>query len=363
MAFKIYRRELANDLYRVISSFVGISGKNIILKSMMMGINFIIYALALKFIGPIFAIIHAGSLLTMNVFKAGGVFNAISEGGGAVGFVKKNLVARLALCLAWFFSFSLIFDVDIFYISLVGIPLSGVWLSAYDKHIAGDRMGGVLLSVMPVGLSGLLFILIELSSHSQMRIETPETPWIFLLAGILLIACFFLRSQLGNTIAELLNANISPVLIAYIVSLNLGESAWLYLIIFKMAEALSQLLIFIFTGARKKTYAMIDIKKYILVVLLIMAIFISIVFKFLEYPLVFFVCLWPLYNTLYLWSFLRYQNKWAVYYVSVVLFSLSIGVYFPVEILVCILIVLVAMSMLVKYSFVNSLESVFNDDI
>ena len=142
MAFKIYRRELANDLYRVISSFVGISGKNIILKSMMMGINFIIYALALKFIGPIFAIIHAGSLLTMNVFKAGGVFNAISEGGGAVGFVKKNLVARLALCLAWFFSFSLIFDVDIFYISLVGIPLSGVWLSAYDKHIAGDRMGG-----------------------------------------------------------------------------------------------------------------------------------------------------------------------------------------------------------------------------
>lgn len=357
LRFQRYYCELVKDFYEVTNSFLRISGKDIFLKLIMMVVNFLIYASALKLIGPVFAVIHAGSLLVMNVFKAGGVFNAISEGGGALGFIKKNLVTRLSLSFVWLICFSFIFGVDVFYISLLGIPFALIWLAAYDKHIAGVRTGGVLLSAMPIALSGLLFILIERSTFGQIEMKAPDATWMFILASMLLVAFYLLREQFGNTVAELLNANISPVLIAYIVSLNLGEAAWLYLIYFKVAEALSQLLVFIFTAARKKEYSVINITKHMPFIFITTLIFIAFTYKAFEYPVVFFVCLWPLYHTLYLWNFLRYHNRWAVYYVAFSFLILSIGVQFSEGILTCILMMHIAVSILAKYFFVKNLEN------
>ena len=74
----------------------------------------------------------------------------------------------------------------------------------------------------------------------------------FTMVFSIIFGIYFLYEKKLNILSELMNSSISPLLLIFISSLMLGVNEWMYILLFKAAESLSQLITFVLAGIRNK---------------------------------------------------------------------------------------------------------------
>lgn len=335
-------------------------GVNSVTKIIMMVINFFVYAVSLKELGINFALVHASVLLFMNIFKAGCSFHAISVGSGAYDYFSSNVLVRFILACTWVFFISISTDSYFFGLSLLGLPLSIIWLKSFDKHMAGEFSGTLMLSGTPV-IASLLISILVFFGLSEVNLLVSKSKYLMLI--MLLSICYgfyFLYGKRLNILSELMSSSIPPLLLILISSLVLGVNEWMYILLFKASEAISQLITFVLAGIRNKKIPILNVALNFNVVVGVGLVVVVGTYHFVKYNLVILLCMWTIFYAISAYYFVKDDSGKSIYYISISFFLIYIGISWIPERMPMILLVHIIFWLLLKNKYINNLISDFN---
>ena len=335
-------------------------GVNSATKIIMMAINFFVYAVSLKELGINFALVHASVLLFMNIFKAGCSFHAISVGSGAYDYFSSNVLVRFILACTWVFFISISTDSYFFGLSLLGLPLSIIWLKSFDKHMAGDFSGTLMLSGTPV-IASLLISILVFFGLSEVNLLVSKSKYLMLVT--LLSICYgfyFLYGKRLNILSELMSSSIPPLLLILISSLVLGVNEWMYILLFKASEAISQLITFVLAGIRNKKIPILNVALNLNVVVGVGLVVVVSTYHFAKYNLVILLCMWTIFYAISAYYFVKDDSEKSIYYISISFFLIYLGISWIPERMPMILLVHIIFWLLLKNKYINNLISDFN---
>ena len=343
-----------------ISEMINAIGKTSVTKILAMIINFFVYAVALKGLGINFALVHASVLLFMNIFKAGCSFHAISVGSGAYEYFSSDVLVRLLLACVWVFFISVSSESYFFLLSLLGLPLSIIWLKSFDKHMAGEFSGTLMLSGTPVITSLLVSILVFLGLSEVNLLVDKSKYLMFTMVFSIIFGIYFLYEKKLNILSELMNSSISPLLLIFISSLMLGVNEWMYILLFKAAESLSQLITFVLAGIRNKKNLISSLKINFDMVVAAGLIIVVSTYHFAKYDLVILLGVWTIFYAMSAYFFIKDDRGKSIYYISISFFLIYIGSSFIPKSMPTILMIHIIFWILLRSKYINNLIGIFN---
>jgi len=307
------------------TTFIQSVGKASLTKILMMGLNLVVYAVALKKLGIEFALLHASVLLFMNVFKAGCSFHAISFGRGAFDYFAPDFLLRALLSSTWVFFISVSTSTSFFLLSVLGLPIAIIWLKAFDSHIAGNFLGSVTLS----GTSVITSLLVALSvsfGMSELGFLVPRSIVLLVTLGLLLCCGFyFLYEKKMNVLSELMNSSISPLLLILIATLELGQYEWAYILFFKGCEALSQLITFVLLSIRNREQVMLTKRVSWDMFFLLGFVSLSVIYYVRDYEFITLLGIWTIFHAISAYYFVKNYKIAYFFYIGMSFSIIYIG--------------------------------------
>lgn len=312
------------------SEIIKYLSKNLSIKIFLMAVNLVIYGFCLHQLGETFALAHVSTVLFMSVYKAGSSFHAINRGQGANEYALSNHWERVLLATAWVCFIAASTKSYLFLISLIGLPISKLWLRAFDQHISGNLNGTYVLSSLPLVTSLAVAILLTVGlSDAKILVNGTMHSMILAVIGFVFWA---LGSKRMNICSELLHASISALLISVIVSMQLGEKAAMYLLFFKIAESFSQLITFVLSGLRNQKQLQLSFNNnMIIATVMFLSLAILIILFLVDHFIVIIIGLWAIFYAISTYIFVRLNQKLANYYIVISFLLVYTGVNFYVD--------------------------------
>ena len=143
--------------------------------------------------------------------------------------MRNKIFKRLTLAILWSYLLSIFTDIS-FYISILGVLISLLWLRAYDMHLKGLYLGSVIYSSIPIITTLVCMLSFSLELNAILSFQYNLMAQIICIV-ILIFIFIKMSDKLNNLFSELCNSSISPMLISFLVAQNFGNIEWIYLCI------------------------------------------------------------------------------------------------------------------------------------
>ena len=301
-----------------------ILSKIFLTKVFFMTANIATYLIALQYFGGVFALAHASILLVMNIFKAGCSYYGIETGGGVLNYAKQDFLKRLTLAILWSYLLSIFTDISFFYISILGILISLMWLRAYDMHLKGLYLGSFMYSSIPIITTLVCMLSFSLKLNAILSFQYNLMAQIICIV-ILIFIFIKMSDKLNNLFSEMCNSSISPMLISFLVAQNFGDIEWIYIFAFKGYEAIAQISIFLLTATRN--YKLSENKQKILCLVFFCTILLisTLINYHLQFDNLLILGSWMVFLSIYSYWFIRDENDQYLYFIFATMLIIFLG--------------------------------------